>query len=89
MPSAIAAPGNGTVYLTGTSWGSTATRNDYATLAYNVFSGARLWVQRYNGPGNGNDQATSLAARAGRVFVTGGSPGTSSGLDYATIACKS
>jgi len=83
----IAAPGNGKVYITGTSPGAKS-GPDYATIAYNIFTGARLWVQRYNGPANGIDQATSLAARAGRVFVTGGSPGNTSGLDYATIAYK-
>jgi hypothetical protein len=51
-------------------------------------SGARLWGTRYNGPGNGDSQATTVAARAGRVLVTGGSPGTTSGLDYATIAYR-
>jgi len=83
---AVAAPGNGRVYITGTSWGGSATRDDYATIAYNVRTGARLWVRRYNGPANGTDQATSLAARDGRVFATGGSAGTTSGDDYATIA---
>ena len=82
----MAAAGNGRVYITGTSWGGSATRDDYATIAYNVRTGARLWVRRYNGPANGTDQATSLAARDGRVFVTGGSAGTTSGDDYATIA---
>jgi outer membrane protein assembly factor BamB len=81
---AVAAPGNGRVYVTGTSWG--ATGYDYATVAYNVRTGAQLWVRRYNGPANGTDQAKSLAARGGRVFVTGESAGTTSGDDYATIA---
>jgi outer membrane protein assembly factor BamB len=83
---AVAAPGNGRVYVTGTSWGGRATKNDYATIAYNVRTGARVWVRRYNGPASGADGASSLAARRGRVFVTGGSAGTTSGDDYATIA---
>ncbi len=42
-----------------------------------------------NAPGSGDDQAASVAARAGRVFVTGNSWGNStSSLDYATIAYK-
>jgi len=83
---AVAAPGNGKVYVTGTSWGGSATGDDYATVAYNIRTGAQLWVRRYNGPGNGSDNASSLAARGGRVFVTGDSAGTTSGSDYATIA---
>jgi outer membrane protein assembly factor BamB len=83
---AVAAPGNGRVYVTGISWGGSATGDDYATIAYNIRTGAQLWVRRYNGPANGYDNPSSLAARGGRVFVTGSSPGTTSGSDYATIA---
>jgi PQQ-like domain len=52
--------------------------------------GARLWVQRYNGPGNGYDVAHSVAVSpgGGTVFVTGESEGApSTGLsDYLTVA---
>jgi hypothetical protein len=82
VASAVAVPGNGKAYVTGTSL------DDYATVAYNVRSGALVWVQRYNGPADGTDRATSLVARGGRVFVTGSSTGTGSGDDYATIAYK-
>jgi hypothetical protein len=83
---AVAVPGNGKVYVTRTSWGGSSTRDDYATIAYNVRTGARLWVRRYYGPASGGDSATALAARGGRVFATGSSTGTTSGDDYATIA---
>jgi hypothetical protein len=85
VANSVAAPGNGKVYVTGRSQG-TKSGLDVATIAYNIFTGAQLWVRRYNGPANGDDQAISLAARAGRVFATGSSPGTNSGLDYVTIA---
>jgi len=78
--------GNGRVYVTGSSWGGSVTGDDYATIAYNVRTGTRVWVRRYNGPASRGDDASSLAARGGRVFVTGGSAGTTSGDDYATIA---
>ena len=50
--------------------------------------GARLWVARYSGPGNGDDQAFSVAVSPGgtRVFVTGDSQGATSHYDYATVA---
>ena len=87
IASAVAAPGNGRVYVTGYSWGGSATGYDYATVAYNVRTGALVWVRRYNGPAGGTDQATSLAVRGGRVFVTGTSQGQSIAEDtYATIA---
>ncbi len=43
---------------------SAATSNgpfDYATVAYNTATGARLWVRRYNGPAKGDDEANSVA----------------------------
>ena len=80
-------PGGRTVFVTGTSAGSTSGL-DYATIAYNTVTGAQLWVKRYNGPGNRDDQAYSLVVSpSGRtVFVTGQSAGTASGYDYATVA---
>jgi WD40 repeat protein len=80
-------PTGNTVFVTGYSTGA-ASGTDYATLAYNTFTGARLWARRYTGPGNGADQATSIAVRptGNQVFVTGTSAGATSGSDYATIA---
>jgi WD40 repeat protein len=50
--------------------------------------GARLWVARYSGPGDGEDQAFSVAVSPGgaRVFVTGTSQGGTSHYDAATVA---
>jgi outer membrane protein assembly factor BamB len=77
------------VSVTGASFNGARSGNDFATVAYNAATGAQLWVRRYNGPGSGADQATSVAVSpgSGTVFVGGPSLGTS-GLDYAAIAYK-
>jgi hypothetical protein len=65
--SVAVSPGGGTVFVTGQS------RTDYATVAYKAATGARLWVRRYNGPGNADDSAASVVVSpgGGTVFVTG------------------
>ena len=78
------------VLVTGTSQGS-GSGLDYATLAYSAVTGARLWVARYNGPGNRDDEAFSVAVSPGgtRVFVAGFSyDGPATGYDSATVAYK-
>ena len=81
-------PGGGTVYVTGTSYGS-ASGGDYVTVAYNAATGAQRWVKRYNGPASQNDWAQSMALSpgGGTVFVTGYSVASIRlGGDYATVA---
>jgi WD40 repeat protein len=81
---AVSADGS-MVFVTGGSDGATGA--DYATVAYDASTGALRWVKRYNGPGNGDDAAVSVAAApdGSTVFVTGGSIGAT-GADFATIA---
>ena len=86
----IALDGSGNVYVTGASIGS-GTSYDYCTIKYNS-SGDTVWVARYNGPGNGNDSATSIALDgSGNVYVTGYSKGTggTNDYDYCTIKYNS
>jgi hypothetical protein len=75
----------GTVLVTGYN-PRTGGGTDYATVAYSP-AGRRLWARLYGGPGRGSNVANSVAAPGnGKVYVTGSSQGTNSGLDYATIA---
>jgi hypothetical protein len=89
--SVAVSPGGGTVFVTGTSRVAPA-RSDYATAAYDAATGAQRWASRYSGPPGHADSARSVAVSpdGATVFVTGGSPagpaGTTSGLDYATVA---
>ena len=82
---ALAVDAQGNVYVTGQSTGVDS-GTDYRTIKYSA-SGDRLWMRRYNGPGNSYDEAQALAVDAeGNVYVAGCSAGDgSSSDDYATI----
>jgi hypothetical protein len=68
--SAIAVDASGNVIVTGTS--SNGTNSDYYTVKYAAQGGTPLWEQRYNGPGNLDDEAQAVAVDAeGNVVVTG------------------
>jgi uncharacterized delta-60 repeat protein len=81
---AIAVDPSGNVYVTGRSPGL-ETNYDYATIKYNA-SGHEEWVARYNGPGNGYDEARAIGVDgSGNIYVTGVSLGPGTDDDYATI----
>jgi uncharacterized delta-60 repeat protein len=84
----IAIDGSGNAIVSGlatVSGGST----DYATIKYSN-AGVPVWTNRYNGPGNSNDFARALTVDgSGNVFVTGGSAGSGSSSDFATIKYSS
>ena len=77
-------PDGAAVFVTGTSQG------DYGTVAYNAATGAQLWASRYHGPSNDSASSVAVSPDGATIFVTGtsraGPTGTTSGLDYATVA---
>jgi hypothetical protein len=80
-------PDSARVFVTGFSDASNGAR-DFATVAYNASTGARRWVRRYDGPGNGNDNAKAMGVSpdGSRVFVTGYRSGHQAARDFETIA---
>ena len=82
---AIAVDGSGNVFVTGGSTGST-TRTDYVTVRYDAATGTEAGVRRYDGTANRIDEAVAMVLDgSGGVVVTGGSVGSGTGTDYATI----
>jgi len=75
---------SGNVYVTGRSIGS-GSGYDFCTIKYSS-SGSQIWIQRYNGPGNGEDISVSLDLdNNNSVYVTGNSLNSSGNNDYCTI----
>jgi hypothetical protein len=81
-------PDGSMVFVTGNSGAGSPTRRDYATVAYDASTGSRRWVKRYNGPGYGPEHAVALVVSpdGSTVFVTGYSAGSTTNIDYATVA---
>jgi sugar lactone lactonase YvrE len=75
------------VFVTGFEYAG-ARLYDYATVAYVLSTGSRLWASTYSGPGFSSDQATAVVASPDEsaVFVTGSSANGATGADYATVA---
>src|SRR5207244_11550859 len=91
-PAAIAISPDGTrVVVPGTS-GHVQTLSDFATTAYDMATGQRLWAASYDGTGHFIDEATAIKVSPDgtHVYVTGRSAGVSTGsgpsFEYATIA---
>ncbi len=87
---AVAVDGSNNVIVTGYSANTIAYpyNYDYVTIKYSS-DGVPLWTNRYNGPGNGEDDAWAVAVDGrNNVIVTGRSDvnGYGTNYDYATIA---
>jgi len=80
----IATDANNNAYVTGYSPG-TNSLNDIVTIAYGP-NGNQLWLQRYNGPGNGNDVGNAIAVdNSGNVYVSGYDTTTAGGTEIVAI----
>jgi uncharacterized delta-60 repeat protein len=85
---AVTVDASGYVYVTGTSSDS-GTGNDYVTIKYNP-AGIQQWSNRYNGPGNSDDDAIAITVDIiGNVYVTGNSVDTAGNSEYATVKYNS
>ncbi|MCB0729022.1 MAG: SBBP repeat-containing protein, partial [Ignavibacteriae bacterium] len=75
---------SGNVYAAGKIF-QTASLFDIYVVKYNV-PGNKIWERIYNGPGNGNDIANSIALDLnGNIYVAGESKGDSTGGDFILI----
>ncbi len=85
---AVAVDAYGNVVVTGASKGS-GDHYNYVTIKYDT-TGNQLWLARYIGPGNAEDDAKAVALdQAGNVYVTGQSKGSGTDFDYATVKYSS
>ncbi len=81
---AICVDAAGNVYVSGYSFGN-GTETDYATIKYDP-NGNELWVQRYNGTNNDNDQAIAVVVDAlGNVYAGGWSSSNAGNTDYTIV----
>ena len=80
-------PDGASVFVTGSSAGVDQL-DDIATVAYDASTGATRWVKRYNGPGDAADVANAVAVspNGSKVFISGGSTGSTGFRDFVTIA---
>ncbi|NOS86869.1 MAG: hypothetical protein HOP31_17180, partial [Ignavibacteria bacterium] len=75
----------GNIIITGYSNAIGTGTYDYVTVKYNTF-GDSLWVKRYNGNQNNNDEAYSLVLdNLNNTYITGRSRSTGETWNYATV----
>jgi DNA-binding beta-propeller fold protein YncE len=87
--SALAVSADGSrVYVTGTASPSIYSPITFGTEAFDAATGSLLWAATYDGPGTGNDVANDVGVSpdGSVVYVTGSSYGSTTGIDYATVA---
>jgi len=84
VATAIALDQRNNVYVTGYSPG-TNSGNDIVTIKYDN-NGNQIWLERYNGPGNGDDEGNAIAVDAnGNVYVAGYETTAAGGTEMVVI----
>lgn len=85
-PTVLRLDGQGGVYVTGSSDGSSSSNQDYATIKYDSL-GVQQWLSRYDGPGGGDDAFAMVCDIGNSVYVTGESrgPAPTYSYDYLTL----
>jgi uncharacterized delta-60 repeat protein len=83
---ALAVESSGNVYVTGGTVSPDPDFNfNFATIKYNP-AGQEEWAATYDGPANLDDSAAAITVDdSGSVYLTGGSLGSDSGADSATV----
>jgi hypothetical protein len=81
---ALAVDSDNNSYVTGNSPDAKGT-NDIVTIKYGP-NGNQVWLQRYHGPGNGDDAGNAIAVdNNGNVYVTGYETTAAGGTEIVTI----
>ena len=86
IATAVAVDGSNSVIVTGHSGDSGGFFDCYLTIKYSS-AGIPQWTNCYDGPARGSVEIASAVAvdRSNNVIVTGSSPGSVGGYDFATI----
>ncbi len=82
---AIAVDSAGNVIVSGGS--QNGSNSDFYTLKYAAANGDVLWTNRYNGPGNGDDNAIAVGVDANGDVVILGTSAASGQNDILTLKC--
>jgi hypothetical protein len=84
VATSIAVDSANNCYVTGYSPGTNSV-NNIVTIKYDQ-NGNQVWLQCYNGPGNGNDAGNAIAVdNNGNVYVTGYDTTAAGGIEMVTI----
>jgi len=77
--------GDGNIYAAGVS-DETSTGDDFTVVSL-TSSGTQRWVYKYNGPGNGSDEAAAIIWGAdGNLYAAGRSIGSGTNSDFTVIS---